>query len=398
MPAAAVLMTAAAVLTGCEIGHCPSVGDEDPPQWRIQVGSDFDYDVAVDPAGDLLVAGVPLSEAAGVRKWRSDGSLVWDGCADGADASDIVAVAVGADGDVVASYQRYSQGPTQVISGNVVKCSGVDGAEIWSRPYTSGAYLTAFALAVDPAGNVVMGGAVRGTVDFGGGPLGDPTQDLAFLAQLDADGNHRWSRVDPGGTYDAIVIVDDDVVAASNTAGSTAVARFSGSDGSETWRRPVTGANCFQRTPLAAGDGRVFVSGHDDCQAPRGSAIVYALDATSGDEAWQTSLVGPYLTVGGIAANAAGTVAVVAHSPAYLKVPAHDLCLEQQGEGLVYLTRFDALSGAPGPSARIGLPELDGWRGISAAGDGSWIIAGSRFPGPEDPFGIRQALLSAHAP
>ncbi len=397
MAAVAVAMAATAVLTACQIGHCPSVGDEDPPQWLIRVGSDFDYDVAVDPTGDLLVADVDLFESAGVRKWRSDGAQVWNGCADSAEFSDVTAVAVGADGDVVASYQHYSMGNPQIISGNIVKCSGVDGAEIWSRPYDSGGYLTAFGLAVDPAGNVVMGGSVRGVIDFGGGPLGGVTQNLAFLVELDADGNHRWSRVDPGGTYDAIMIVDGgDVVATMNTAGSTAVARFTGTDGAELWRSQVSGANCFQRTPLAVGDGRVFVAAHSACQTPSSStATLYALDAGSGDESWRAALVGPYLTVGGVAANDAGTVAVVAHSPGYVKVPAQDLCLEQQGEGLVFLTRFDAGSGALGPSARIGLPELDGLRGISVAPDGRWIIAGSRF---DEVGGGREALLSAHGP
>ena len=91
------------------------------------------------------------------------------------------------------------------------------------------------------------------------------------------------------------------------------------------------------------GDGRVFVAAHATCQQGH-TATLYALDAAAGDESWRATLVGPYLTVGGVAADDAGTVAVVAHSPAYLKVPAEDLCLEQQGDGLVFLTRFDALS------------------------------------------------------
>ncbi|HEY3352764.1 MAG TPA: hypothetical protein VGQ83_05920 [Polyangia bacterium] len=77
-----------------------------------------------------------------------------------------------------------------------------DGQHLWSRRF--GHPLPALAqgiinigslsaLRLDAAGNLVVNGTVDGPLDFGGGPLGSaPT--LTYVAKLDPDGRHRWSR------------------------------------------------------------------------------------------------------------------------------------------------------------------------------------------------------------
>ncbi len=49
-------------------------------------------------------------------------------------------------------------------------------------------------LAVDAAGNILLTGELYGTFDFGGGPLVDAGQYDFYLAKLDPNGNHLWSR------------------------------------------------------------------------------------------------------------------------------------------------------------------------------------------------------------
>jgi hypothetical protein len=49
-------------------------------------------------------------------------------------------------------------------------------------------------VAVDGAGNVLLTGDFDGTVDFGGGPLTSAGSDDIFVAKLDAQGNHLWSK------------------------------------------------------------------------------------------------------------------------------------------------------------------------------------------------------------
>ncbi|MDQ1368271.1 MAG: hypothetical protein QOF20_624, partial [Acidimicrobiaceae bacterium] len=60
------------------------------------------------------------------------------------------------------------------------------------------------AVAVDAAGNIVLGGSFGGSVDFGGGPLvataGHPS---AFLVRLDPNGKHLWSQT--FATEDAVL-------------------------------------------------------------------------------------------------------------------------------------------------------------------------------------------------
>jgi hypothetical protein len=51
------------------------------------------------------------------------------------------------------------------------------------------------ALAVDPAGSVVLGGAFERAVDFGAGPIMSAGAVSGFVARLDPLGRHLWSQV-----------------------------------------------------------------------------------------------------------------------------------------------------------------------------------------------------------
>jgi hypothetical protein len=74
-------------------------------------------------------------------------------------------------------------------------------AYVWGKSFGDlNDQLTA-ATAVDPAGNVVIVGSMRGTVDFGGGPLSAPQDDdQAFLARFDPTGNPLSSGIVPATT------------------------------------------------------------------------------------------------------------------------------------------------------------------------------------------------------
>lgn len=51
-----------------------------------------------------------------------------------------------------------------------------------------------FSLAQDSAGNFIVAGDATGAMDFGGGPVGDPTQRLTTVAAFDTSGHHLWSK------------------------------------------------------------------------------------------------------------------------------------------------------------------------------------------------------------
>lgn len=81
-------------------------------------------------------------------------------------------------------------------------CNGVDPMEcpalghVWSKTFGDGSQQQLFDLAVDPAnGDIVFVGDMRGTIDFGGGPMASTGSAAdAYVVKLDALGNHKWSK------------------------------------------------------------------------------------------------------------------------------------------------------------------------------------------------------------
>jgi hypothetical protein len=70
----------------------------------------------------------------------------------------------------------------------------VPGAGDLSKQYGDGAYIDAD-LVVDSAGFVTIAGHFSSSIDFGGGPLKTAMSDYdIFVARLDGEGNHVWSR------------------------------------------------------------------------------------------------------------------------------------------------------------------------------------------------------------
>jgi hypothetical protein len=80
----------------------------------------------------------------------------------------------------------------------VAKLSGADGAEVWAKRFGDGQSQQGTALAVDPQGAVAIAGQIRGSIDFGGGPLtnADPSMATtdAYVAKLDATGGYVWAQ------------------------------------------------------------------------------------------------------------------------------------------------------------------------------------------------------------
>jgi hypothetical protein len=74
------------------------------------------------------------------------------------------------------------------------------GNHVWSKRFgNTNVAQRANATAFDSAGNVVVTGYFGGTVDFGGGPLTSPDNQDIFVAKLDPNGNHVWSKGFGGG-------------------------------------------------------------------------------------------------------------------------------------------------------------------------------------------------------
>jgi Beta-propeller repeat len=71
-----------------------------------------------------------------------------------------------------------------------------DGTPIWAKVFGSGTNVSARGVAVDPQGNIVLAGQFFGSVNFGGQSFQSvgPNFDDVFVAKLDPQGNHLWSK------------------------------------------------------------------------------------------------------------------------------------------------------------------------------------------------------------
>ncbi|MDI1482628.1 hypothetical protein QHF84_38760 [Polyangium sp. y55x31] len=128
---------------------------------------------------------------------------VWSKSFGETDMQSIESVAIDpATGDVVAvgSFRGvvdFGGGPLVSTGENdlFVARFGPLGEPKWSKRFGDAANQEAFAVAIDPAGSIYIGGAIQGAMDFGDGQiLTSAGNDDAFVAKLDAQGNLAWAK------------------------------------------------------------------------------------------------------------------------------------------------------------------------------------------------------------
>ncbi|MCC6559616.1 MAG: hypothetical protein IT372_42410, partial [Polyangiaceae bacterium] len=74
-------------------------------------------------------------------------------------------------------------------------CDGVGCSDlIWAKLWGDQDNQSAAEVAIDPMGHIVIAGSLKGSTDFGGGPLISAGDSDVFLVKLDAGGGHLWSR------------------------------------------------------------------------------------------------------------------------------------------------------------------------------------------------------------
>lgn len=173
------------------------------------------WKVAVDGAGDVIVVGEFYGEikigassivSAGlgdvfVVKFKADGSHLWSRRF--GDASNQGARDVATDGAGNVFVTGLMRGSVDFGGGPIVGKGGDDiflvkldpaGAHLWSRGYGSTEEDAGTSVATDPAGNVLFTGRTWGTLDFGGGPLAGLGANDVFLAKFGPNGGHVWSK------------------------------------------------------------------------------------------------------------------------------------------------------------------------------------------------------------
>jgi len=176
--------------------------------------------LAFDPNGNLLIAGyffVSLDLGGGTMnsagtvdafaaKFDPDGAHLWSQRFGDAQGQYVLGLAADPSGDLFlgggfSGSIDLGKGPLMSAGDNDVFLARLDpaGNAVWSKRYGDAKSQVLRDLAIDGKGRLVLGGDLSGSIDLGGGPLGDASSH-PFVAQLDGAGKHLWSRlVSTGG-------------------------------------------------------------------------------------------------------------------------------------------------------------------------------------------------------
>jgi hypothetical protein len=244
------------------------------PRWARAFGGDSTSScspngVAVDPSGDVLVAGTftgsigfgdqTLASGAGaaafVGKLGPDGTPAWvksfgpNLWAEG--------LATDATGRVLlsGSYEMPVDFGCGVLPGQpsqdeqpYVVAFDPGGGCTWSRWFPTGVG-HAYAIATDASSNIYVGGSYEGSIDVGGGPIPDEADPASFVAALDPTGALRWGQgfsgvfANPAVDVAGNVFLVGDALGPSNDLGIGPAPLFVaalGPSGSLRWVEPLS--------------------------------------------------------------------------------------------------------------------------------------------------------------
>ena len=173
--------------------------------------------VAVDTSGNAVIVGTlhgevdlgggPLVsvgfEDIFVAKLDSNGSHLWSQRFGDTDFQRAEGVTVDASNNVVITgiirgTVDFGGGPLSATTRNIfVTKFDPAGIHMWSQSFGDAVFDRATRVAVDGSGNIIIAGSAVDNVDFGGGSLPMGT----FLAKLDAGGSHVWSQGFAQGSF-----------------------------------------------------------------------------------------------------------------------------------------------------------------------------------------------------
>ena len=273
-------------------------------RWSQHLAGGTGQSIAVTADGDVMVCGifwkkitVGGEEVKGtgqantfVAKLDASGGKKWLKTFGSTGSAAVLGKGVATHGDgsvyVLTGLEKtvdYGGGPLTSAGGADVAVVKLDagGGHIWSKRFGAKSTEYTYDLAVDPTGGVVFVGSFSKPVDFGGGELTSRGSGDAFVAKLDASGNHVWSK-SFGGSED-----DNGYDVAIDPKGNVAVTGY------------------FQLT--------ADFDGHPQQSAGRNDAFVMRLDA-SGTPVWTKRLGGSEADYGhGVTIDANGAIVATGH-------------------------------------------------------------------------------------
>lgn len=311
--------------------------------WVRQFGTnrnDMAYAVAVDGAGNVLVAG------------QSAGGLVPEANV----------------GHFNAFLRKYSS----------------SGVHLWTHQFSANVDTTAFGVAADSDGNIVVVGRTAG--DLQGTNLGG---NDAFARMYSSDGTIKWTQQFGSASDDeavSVALLPDTVFIAGITDGSLPghvnagntdvfVLRLDASTGNTVWTTQFGTVNGdYNHGVVVASDGKVVIAGNTygplEAGAPgSGDAYVAKYEPTDGSLIWRRQFGTSATDVGyGLATAANGDIFVVGSTQGSLGGP-------NAGGADVYARRFDP-AGTVVDTVQFGSSENETPTGVGADQYGNVIVVG----------------------
>jgi Beta-propeller repeat len=170
--------------------------------WAVRLGVANADELAVDAAGNVLVAGDDY-----VSKLDSNGTLAWTSHFDGTYSTSDRGLAVDATGNVYAAGAVARSACCINVQYNtfVAKYDGATGEVLWSHEMPFGSIDGATAVAVDGSGGVHVVGTFGGTVDFnpGSGTFNLKSRDgSGYVWKLNTNGVFVWAKNFEGAVSD----------------------------------------------------------------------------------------------------------------------------------------------------------------------------------------------------
>ncbi len=343
---------------------------DDAFAWSRQMGGSVLADsvvpsgVAVDGSGNAIVTGAVYGSvkfdtiavtSAGrgdlfIAKYSPGGAVQWVQ-AFGDDADQFgTAVATDTAGNIYVTGYFFG---TASFGGAALTSNAWDivlakytpnGAHVWSKRIGGANYDMGQTLAVDGAGNVIVGGQFAGTANFGGMDLTSAGGYDGFLAKYDTDGVHQWSKRLGGASLDTVTGMGVD--AGGNV---TAVGYFAGT------------ANFGGANLTSAGNNDVFVVRYS-------AAGAHQWSNRYGDADDQRAYAA--------AVDAGGNVALTGYY--YGTIGFGGVALPNTGGGAdIFLAKLDA-SGSHVWSKGFGTPDTYGevGKGVAIDGAGNVLLTG----------------------
>ena len=247
-------------------------------QWSKKFGdasNQFPNGIAVDGGGNVYLTGFfqgtvdfgggGLVSTGGstdifLARFDPSGNHVWSKRFGETGTQNVLGITITAAGDIgmtgpFAGQADFGGGALTSLGSNDIYIARFNsaGTHVWSKRFGDSATQSGNGIGFDPVGNVIVSGSFQGTVNFGGDGLTTAGGNDIYLAQLDAAGNHVWSkrfgdvsvqspagvRVDAGGgivlsghSQGTINFGGDDLITAG--ANDIFLARFD-NDGDHIW-------------------------------------------------------------------------------------------------------------------------------------------------------------------